>query len=146
LEERSVARAKFVVQHFVACATIEPMQLGGEYAYRLGGVTYIHTVPADREWPVRLDDLSLYVRLRNGNGTYLFDVDLVWLDGSTGVEEICTFSEYRVQFGKRLSVASRAFSVKFGSFPGPGRYRFRLRLNGSDQILAEETIRIRRLT
>jgi hypothetical protein len=139
-----VARPKLAVQHFVACALIKPMRLGREFAYQLSGVSYVFDVPSDREWPVRLDYLCLFVRFFNGIGTQNFDVDLVWLDSPDGTEEVFFFPEFEVHFGTSRGVASRNFPVAAARFPGPGCYEFRLRASGKVHILAREEIEIRR--
>lgn len=139
-----MARARLAVQHFVACATIEPIRVAQEFAYRLSGVSYSYRIGSNREWPARLDSLWLFVRFFGGARTQYFDIDLAWLDGPAGEAEVCSFPDFRVQFGNGPAVASRAFPVSAARFPGPGRYEFQLRLAGSPRILARERILIRR--
>jgi len=110
------------------------------------GVVYTFEVPGHREWPVRLDDLYLFVRVINGRGTHIFEVDTLWLDGPEGEEEIGTYTDFQVQFADKEAIESRGFRVPGVRYPGPGHYQFRLREAGSKVILARENIRIRRLS
>jgi len=139
-----MARPSLSVQHFVACASIQPTSEGTNYPYNLIGISYVYGIPARTEWPAKLSDLWLFVRFFYGTKSRSFDVDVVWLDGPDGEAEVCTIPDYEVNFGTNQSVASRAFHVANVRFPGLGRYTFCLRPTGKRQVLAREFIEIQR--
>jgi hypothetical protein len=139
-----MAKARFHVQHFIACPTVLVVRAAPDNPYTLRDVSYYFDVPADQEWPVLLDDLWLYVRFFNGSGVRDFAVDVSWLDGLTGPVEICTFDPIIVRFPPADHVHSRAWRVAAVRYPGPGRYRFGLRRSGRQRMLAEEFIAVRR--
>jgi hypothetical protein len=99
------------VQHFVACAEIQPAAAGANYPYNLIGISYTYGIPARTEWPAKLSDLWLFVRFFYGTKRRSFDVDVLWLDSPDGEAEICTIPDYEVNFGVNQLVASRAFHV-----------------------------------
>jgi hypothetical protein len=139
-----MAKRKFRVQHFVACPSIVVARVAPDNPYTLREVSYHFDVPGEHEWPVRLYELWLYVRFFNGRGTRYFAVDVAWLDAPTGVQEVCSFDPLTVPFPTE-PVHSRALRVSAVRYPGPGRYRFRLRRSGTRRVLAEEYIHLRRL-
>jgi hypothetical protein len=137
---------KFGVQHFIACPTILVVRAAPDNPYTLRDVSYHFDIPADQEWPVRLDDLWLYVRFFNGRGVRNYAIDVTWLDAPNQQRTVCTFDPIAVRFPRADSVHSRAWRVAAVRYPGPGRYRFRLRRSGRRRVLAEEFIDIRRLS
>ena len=134
-----MARPRFAVQHFLACPTVEidRAELGNPYTLR--EVRYNFAVPAEQEWPVRLPDLWLYARFFNGQGTREFTIQVDWFDRK---EEVCEYLGIRVVFPPQLSVHSRVWRLVNVRYPGPGRYRFRLRDGKSRMILATEYINL----
>lgn len=137
-----MARPKFHVQHFLACPDVVATRAVPDSPYTLRDVSYHFDVPASQEWPVRLDELWLYVRFFNGRGTGYFAVDVAWVDSPDGVEEVCSFDPIAVVFPTD-PVHNRAWRVSTVWYPGPGRYRFRLRRSGRRGVLAAEHINIR---
>lgn len=139
-----MVRPKFSVQHFLACSDVVVVRVAPDNPYTLRDVSYNIDVPPEQEWPIRLNELWLYVRFFNGRGTRYFAVDVAWLDSPSGVQEICSFDPMTVPFPSD-PVHSRALRVSSVRYPGPGRYRFRLRRSGKARLLAEEYINLRRL-
>jgi hypothetical protein len=135
---------RFAVQHFVACASVAVVQAGVNNPYTLRDVVYAYLVPADQEWPVRLADLWLFSRFFHGIGTREFAVQVVWLDGPSGAEEVCEFRGIMVQFPAGEPVHSRAWRVAAVRYPGPGRYAFRLRDGRTGRVLSREYIELRK--
>jgi len=140
-----MAKLKFRVRHFIACPDIVVVRAAPDNPYTLRDVNYNFDIPADQEWPIRFDEFWLYVRFYNGRGKRYFAVDVAWLDSPLGIEEICSFDPMTVPFPVD-PVHSRALRVSAVRYPGPGRYRFRLRRSGKKRVLAEEYINLRRLT
>ena len=130
---------------FVACPDVVVARVAPDNPYTLRDVSYNFDVPPEQEWPIRLRELWLYVRFLNGRGTWCFAVDVAWLDSPSGRQEICSFDPLAVPFPAD-PVHSRALPVSAVRYPGPGRYRFRLRRSGTTRVLAEECINLRRLT
>lgn len=137
-----MAKAKFRVQHFVACPDVVVVRVAPDNPYTLRDVSYHFDVPADQEWPIRFEEFWLYVRFFNGRGSRYFAVDVAWLDSPSGVHELCTFDLLAVPFPAD-PVHSRALRIEAVRYPGPGRYRFRLRRSGRNEVLAEEYIHLR---
>lgn len=140
-----MAKLRFRVQHFIACPDIVVVRAAPDNPYTLRDVNYNLDVPADREWPIRFDEFWLYVRFYNGRGTRYFAVDVAWLDSPSGLQEVCSFDPMTVPFPAD-PVHSRALRVSAVRYPGPGRYRFRLRRSGKNRVLAEEYVNLRRLS
>jgi hypothetical protein len=139
-----MAKLKCRVQHFIACPDIVVVQAAPDNPYTLRDVSYHFDVPAEQEWPIRFEEFWLYVRFFNGRGTRYFAVDVAWLDSPSGRQEICSFDPLTVLFPAD-PVHSRALRVDAVRYPGPGRYRFRLRSSGRKAVLAEEYINLRSL-
>jgi hypothetical protein len=123
----------------MACPSVEIERAELDNPYTLREVRYNFAVPADQEWPVRLSDLWLYVRFFNGIGTREFTIQVDWFDRK---EEVCEFLDIRVVFPHQLSVHSRVWRLNNVRYPGPGRYRFRLRGGTSRKVLATEYINL----
>jgi hypothetical protein len=138
-----MAKLRVHIQHFIACPDIVVVRAAPDNPYTLRDVSYHYDIPPDREWPIRLEELWLYVRFYNGRGARDFAVDVAWLDSPSGIQEVCCFDPVTVRFPAD-PVHSRAWRVSAVRYPGPGRYRFQLRRSGSTQVLAEEYINLRR--
>ena len=139
-----MAKPKFHVRHFVACPDVVVIRAAPDNPYTLRDVSFNFDIPSEQEWPIRLDELWLYVRFSNGRGTRYFAFDVTWLDSLAGRQEICSFDPLTVPFPAE-PVHSRALRVSAVRYPGSGRYRFRLRRSGMKRVLAEEYINLRRL-
>lgn len=138
-----MSKSAFRIQHFVACPDIVVVRVAPDNPYTLRDVSYNFDVSGEQEWPIRFDELWLYVRFFNGRGTRYFAVDVAWLDSPSGERELCSFDPLTVPFPAD-PVHSRALRVSAVRYPGPGRYRFRLRRSGRKKVLAEEYINLRR--
>lgn len=140
-----MAKPRFAVQHFVACPGVEVQSVAIENPHTLRDVNYTFEVPAEREWPVRLDDFWVYARFFNGIGRREFSVQVHWLDARLKPVEVCEFLGINVVFPVGYSVISRAWRFDSIRFPGPGRYLLRLRDGVSRRVLAREFIQLRKL-
>lgn len=140
-----MAGSRLRVQHLVACPFVAVGRAAAGNPYTLRDVGYYFDVPADREWPVRLDDLWLYVRFFDGRGAQDFAVGVWWLDAPGGPQLVCEFDPLVVRFPPGDAVHSRVWRVAAVRYPGPGCYEFRLRRSGRPRVLAEEFIHIRRV-
>lgn len=140
-----MARSRLRVQHLMACPSVAVARAAPGNPYTLRDVGYYFDVPADQEWPVRLDDLWLYVRFFDGRGTRDFAIEVWWHDAPGGSVLVCDFDPLVVRFPPGDAVHSRVWRVAAVRYPGPGRYEFRLRRSGGQRTLAEEFIHIRRL-
>jgi hypothetical protein len=139
-----MAKRRLTVQHFIACPDIRVVRAAPDNPYTLRDVSYYYDVPGDQEWPVRLDDLWLYVRFFGGRRTRAFGVDVRWLDAPNRPQLICEYDPLVVYFRPGETVHSRAWRFGTIRYPGPGRYHFRLRRSDDDtRTLANEYISIR---
>jgi hypothetical protein len=140
-----VSRSRLAVQYLIACLGVEVDRAAPENPYTLRGVSYVYEIPGDAEFPVRLDDFWLFARFYNGSGVREVVLEVTWLDGPDGEQEVCDFPPLMVRFRTGQSVVSRAWRVSAVRFPGNGRYVFRLRPARGNRILFQEYIELRRL-
>jgi hypothetical protein len=141
-----MAGPKLSVKHFIACRRIVTERAALDNPYTLVDVSYGYEVPADREWPVRFDELWLFVRFYNGSSTHRFTVSVWWHDGpGDEVRDVAHF-DVTVRFPVGVRVLSRGWNVSAVWYPGPGRYQFRLTDDRTGRMVADEWITVRRQT
>src|SRR5262245_32635752 len=140
-----MAKAKFRVQHFIACPRVTVSRAEHGNPYTLHDVRYTVDVPAEREFPVVEPELWLFVRFFfTGSGRQDFVIRLFWLDAPDRAEETGFYTLPAVPFGGADLVVSRAWKLGFVRFPGLGRYVFRLSARPQSRVLAQEYVEVRR--
>ena len=131
-----------VVKYMVACArTTHPSDSSHE-EYTLHEVRYYFDIPANREWPVQLDRLWLFVRFYTEAEALSLTLALDWLDAPGGEVGVGYF-DWQVAFNPADLVHDRVWNVSTMRYPGQGQYRFRLTDDATGDILADEYIFIR---
>jgi hypothetical protein len=150
-----MARPKFTVQHFIACLNAAWEGIPGSNTARtLEGVIHKFSVIPGSEPSFEFDDLWLYARFFHRNqveGIRRFSVKIVWLDAPGGGRDVFSRSLSTVRFTNGDPIVNIAWSLRSITFPGVGRYEFRLRTrnrswSGSvNRIVAREIIRIEQL-
>lgn len=139
-----MAKRRLTVQHFIACPDIKVVRAAPDNPYTLGDVNYHFDIPGDQEWPIRFDDMWLYVRFFGGKGKQAFGVDVFWLDAPNRPVLICEFDPLVVAFRPGEPVHSRVWRIATVRYPGAGRYQFRLRDSDGTRAMAKEYINLRR--
>jgi hypothetical protein len=116
------------VQHWVACleAHVEPPASVNNF-YNLLRAGYVHSAPADAEFPWSLPRLDLFARFVGGRGTTEFEVRVAWLDAPEGIRRVGTYGPLRVAFRRGETVRDSVFRFRNVPVEGPGRYRVQLR-------------------
>ena len=122
-------RPKFVVRHFLACLAAPWEGTPGPDTHRtLESVGYRYPVPPDTEFPTELA-FWLYARFYvtgGGDGFGRFSVEVYWQDAPEGERRVGRWVFGRVRLTVSRPVTSTAWPVGPVSFPGEGRYEFRL--------------------
>jgi hypothetical protein len=129
----------------VVCPRITVTRAEPGNPYTLHDVRYTFRVEPDCEFPYVEPELWLFVRFMfEGRGKKDFIVRVVWLD-APGEEVDCgLFTLPLVAYRRGASVVSRAWRLNYVSFPGEGRYTFRLFNKITGPVLAQEYIEVRR--
>ena len=139
-----MARRVYTVQHFIACSEVSVALAGPDSPYTIRDALFIYNVPADREWPVRLDELWVFARFMNLDRPREFYVRVVWMDAIGGEDEVSAFPPWVVRPHPGKAAVDRGWRIDATPFPGPGRYRLELCTEPGDRVLANEYIQIRR--
>ena len=84
-------------------------------------------------FPFQHHQLGLYFCLTDAEGTYHFDIDLMHVNTD---QLVCRASLPDIVIGDRLQIADFGINVPALLFPSPGRYEFRLRVNG--RVIAQK--------
>lgn len=140
-----MAKSTTRVQHMVLCPRISVTRAEPNNPYTLHDVRYTFRVEPDCEFPYVEPELWLFVRFMfGGRGKKDFIVRVVWLDAPGGEVDCGLFTLPPVAYRAGALVVSRAWRLNFVSFPGEGRYAFRLLNKIAGPVLAHEYIEVRR--
>jgi hypothetical protein len=78
-------------------------------------------------FPFQHQQMGLYFCLTDAEGTYHFDIDLIYLNTE---QLVCRAALPNIVIGDRLQISDFGFNIPALIFPAPGRYEFRLRMEG----------------
>ncbi|MBM4125940.1 MAG: hypothetical protein FJ247_01140 [Nitrospira sp.] len=78
-------------------------------------------------FPFQHQHMGLYFCLTDAEGTYRFDIDLVCLNDD---QLVCRATLPNIHIQDRLQISDFGINIPSLLFPGPGRYEFRLRMEG----------------
>ena len=78
-------------------------------------------------FPFQHHQLGLYFCITDAEGTYHVEIDLVYVNTD---QLVCRASLPEVVVGDRLQISDFGINIPALLFPAPGRYEFRLRMNG----------------
>ena len=78
-------------------------------------------------FPFQHQQLGLYFCMTDAEGTYHFDIDLVYV---TTDQLVCRAALPHIVIGDRLKITDFGINIPALVFPAPGRYEFRLRMDG----------------
>lgn len=77
-------------------------------------------------FPFQHHQLGLYFCMTDAEGTYHFEIDLVYVNTD---QLVCRASLPDIVIGDRLQISDFGINIPALLFPAPGRYEFRLRMN-----------------
>lgn len=78
-------------------------------------------------FPFQHNQMGLYFCLTDAEGTYHFDIDLVYLNTE---QLVCRANLPNIAIADRLQISDFGINIPSLIFPAPGRYEFRLRMEG----------------
>jgi hypothetical protein len=78
-------------------------------------------------FPFQHQHLALYFCLTDAEGTYQFEIDLVYLNGE---QLVCRATLPNIVIADRLQSCDFGLNIPVLIFPSPGRYEFRLKMDG----------------
>jgi hypothetical protein len=78
-------------------------------------------------FPFQHNQMGLYFCLTDAEGTYHFDIDLAYINTE---QLVCRAALPNIVIADRLQISDFGINIPALVFPTPGRYEFRLRLDG----------------
>jgi hypothetical protein len=89
----------------------------------IGLFTHLQAV----SFPFQHSQMGLYFCLTDAEGTYHFDIDLIYLNNE---QLVCRATLPNIAIADRLQISDFGINIPSLVFPAPGRYEFRLRMEG----------------
>ena len=89
----------------------------------IGLFTHLQAV----SFPFQHQQMGLYFCLTDAEGAYQFDIELIYLNTE---QLVCRATLPRIVIGDRLQISDFGINIPSLIFPAPGRYEFRLRMEG----------------
>ena len=78
-------------------------------------------------FPFQHTQMGLYFCLTDAEGTYHFDIDLAYINTE---QLVCRATLPNIVIADRLQISDFGINIPSLMFPAPGRYEFRLRMEG----------------
>ncbi|MDP9131718.1 MAG: hypothetical protein M3M98_01115 [Nitrospirota bacterium] len=110
------------VQAFLLCDSVIEDSLTKKKSL-IGIFTHLQSLA----FPFQHQQLGLYFCMTDAEGTYHFDIDLMYVNTD---QLICRASLPNIVIGDRLQISDFGINIPALLFPVPGRYEFRLRMDG----------------
>ncbi len=110
------------VQAFLVCDCVIEDSLTKKKSL-IGLFTHLQSVT----FPFQHHQLGLYFCMTDAEGTYQVDIDLIFVKTD---QLVCRASLPDIVIEDRLQIADFGINIPALLFPAPGRYEFRLRMNG----------------
>ena len=92
-------------------------------------------------FPFQHHQVGLYFCLTDAEGTYHFEIDLVYVNTD---QLVCRASLPNIVIGDRLQISDFGINIPALLFPAPGRYEFRLRMNS--RVIAQKDFNVIQLS
>ncbi|HMZ54043.1 MAG TPA: hypothetical protein PLT48_04310 [Nitrospira sp.] len=124
------------IQAFLVCDSVIEDSLTKKKSL-IGLFTHLQAMT----FPFQHHQLGLYFCLTDAEGTYHFDIDLMHVNTD---QLVCRASLPDIVIGDRLQIADFGINVPALLFPSPGRYEFRLRVNG--RVIAQKDFSVIQVT
>lgn len=113
---------KPTVQAFLVCDHVIEDSLTKKKSL-IGIFTHLQTA----SFPFQHQQMGLYFCLTDAEGQYHFDIDLIYLNTE---QLVCRATLPNIEIGDRLQISDFGINIPLLIFPAPGRYEFRLRMDG----------------
>lgn len=110
------------VQAFLVCDHVIEDSLTKKKSL-IGIFTHLQTA----SFPFQHQQMGLYFCLTDAEGQYHFDIDLIYLNTE---QLVCRATLPNIEIGDRLQISDFGINIPLLIFPAPGRYEFRLRMDG----------------
>lgn len=120
------------MQAFLVCDCIIEDSLTKKKSL-IGLFTHLQAVT----FPFQHQQLGLYFCMTDAEGTYHFEIDLVYVNTD---QLVCRASLPEVVVGDRLQISDFGINIPALLFPAPGRYEFRLRIHG--RVVAQKDFNV----
>ncbi len=124
------------VQAFLVCDQVIEDSLTKKKSL-IGIFTHLQTVA----FPFQHQQTGLYFCLTDAEGTYSFDIDLIYLNNE---QPICRATLSNIVIDDRLQITDFGINIPSLIFPAPGRYEFRLRMEG--HLIAQKDFNVMQMT
>lgn len=124
------------IQAFLVCDTVIEDSLTKKKSL-IGLFTHLQAMT----FPFQHHQVGLYFCMTDAEGTYHFDIDLIHVNSD---QLVCRASLPEITIGDRLQIADFGINVPALLFPPPGRYEFRLRMNG--RVIAQKDFDVIQVT
>lgn len=124
------------VQAFLVCDCIIEDSLTKKKSL-IGIFTHLQAL----SFPFQHPQLGLYFCMTDAEGTYHFDIDLVYVNTD---QLVCRASLPHIAIGDRLQISDVGINVPALVFPAPGRYEFRLRMES--HVIAQKDFHVIQLS
>ena len=92
-------------------------------------------------FPFQHQQMGLYFCLTDAEGTYRFDIDLMYLNSE---QLVCRATLPNIVIADRLQISDFGINMPSLVFPAPGRYEFRLRMEG--HLIAQKDFNVMQLS
>ncbi len=92
-------------------------------------------------FPFQHHQVGLYFCMTDTEGTYHFEIDLVYVNTD---QLVCRASLPNIVIGDRLQISDFGINIPALLFPAPGRYEFRLRMNS--RVIAQKDFNVIQLS
>ena len=120
------------IQAFLVCDSVIEDSLTQKKSL-IGIFTHLQAVT----FPFQHHQLGLYFCLTDAEGTYHLEIDLVYVNTD---QLVCRASLPDIAIQDRLQIADFGINLPALLFPAPGRYEFRLRMNG--RVIAQKDFHV----
>ena len=120
------------IQAFLVCDSVIEDSLTKKKSL-IGIFTHLQAVT----FPFQHHQVGLYFCLTDAEGTYHLEIDLVYVNTD---QLVCRASLPDIAIQDRLQIADFGINVPALLFPAPGRYEFRLRMNG--RVIAQKDFHV----
>ena len=120
------------IQAFLVCDSVIEDSLTKKKSL-IGIFTHLQAVT----FPFQHHQVGLYFCLTDAEGTYHLEIDLVYVNTD---QLVCRASLPDIAIQDRLQIADFGINMPALLFPAPGRYEFRLRMNG--RVIAQKDFHV----
>ncbi|MCC8985871.1 MAG: hypothetical protein LM513_04685 [Nitrospira sp.] len=120
------------IQAFLVCDSVIEDSLTKKKSL-IGIFTHLQAVT----FPFQHHQVGLYFCLTDAEGTYHLEIDLVYVNTD---QLVCRASLPDIAIQDRLQIADFGINLPALLFPAPGRYEFRLRMNG--RVIAQKDFHV----